>query len=159
MEPANLPFEKLLMAYRVYNPNLTSPQLETSLSILGTQTPGAIQGVISTLMSKGFGPYIQNGIAAANSMAAAFSSNVEKPVSSISPQLYIPPPRGGGGGGWSCEDDAAAIFGAATVFLVLSVMTLGAVDVLAGGAWAGISLWGGIGTGTYTLGHTAKCSF
>jgi hypothetical protein len=158
---SNLNQSQILEAMQVYYPGATAASLQAALSVVDNQSAATVQGIINSMQSGGVLPYINQAINLAKGVYTSPSTSVVAKMSvKESPDFMPPPPpKNEGGGPTACAIDGAALLAMGTVFFTLSIMTLGSVDVLAGAAWGAIALWGGIGTGAWTLGHAAACGF
>lgn len=169
----------ILQNLQVYQPQFLMSDLQAVLSFIDTNQ-ALVPQVLATMQQGQFSSYITGMAGQAKifsfdlaRMAASGGGNSISAVGSMMPgglRPIIPPSKmslpsngpgdQGGGGGYNCATDGALIFAAGIAFATLSVMTLGSVDVLAGAAWAGIALWGGIGTTGWGAAHVISgCGF
>jgi hypothetical protein len=143
----------ILQGVRPYQPAFQPADVALSLSPID-QNQAMLPTVSQYMQQIGISYYLNVAISQANKIGNAIRAsggavvvaNALRPVEGVVQPDRLPPGGppgyGSGRGGYNCAVDGAAIFAAGLAFATLSVMTLGAVDVLAGAAWAGIALWG-----------------
>ena len=161
--PASIDQATTLQQIQMYQPSYTIADLQLTLQHLNDGA--TVTEVIAGLQANGLSYYMDIAYREASLIAGDIESGVI-PARAIhaSPNMRPPaqPPGGGGGGGsrYTCQTDGALVLAAGTAFAVLSVMTMGSVDVLAGAAWGGFAIWGGLGTSAWGAGHfIAGCGF
>lgn len=168
-----LPQNQILQYLQNFQPSYTAAMVQQALGFLDSQTDAQKQTVLNNMQTQGMSYYINMLIGQSPKVAGAVnagpSSSSPSPsamrwqsAGSIDPMVarITQPPPTEGNGGYNCATDGALIFAAGIAFATLTVMTLGSVDVLAGAAWGAITLWGGLGTTGWGVGHAlAGCSF
>jgi len=168
---ASLDQQTMLATLQAYQPAVQLADIQQVLSFVDANqalVPSVLSGMQTNGMSYYIGllinqsqlvsSYLANQSSGGQIPSAIRSRGTSGDKTANPIKIAQPPPNEGGG--YNCAVDGALIFAAGLAFATLSVMTLGSVDILAGAAWGGIALWGGIGTTGWGVGHViAGCGF
>ena len=160
---SNLDSTSILSTMQNYQSLFTMTDVQQSIAFVDNHA-SLIPEVLSTLQQNGMSYYItvimqQSAKIAEGLTNGTMNANAIRANARVRPNVR-PGPLPNPGGGYNCATDGALIFAAGLAFATLSVMSLGSFDLLAGAAWAGISLWGGLGTTGWGIGHVVSgCGF
>jgi hypothetical protein len=163
----------ILRHLQMYQPAMQLTDVQAALNFLDTNQ-GSVPWVLDVLRGNGMAYFLNNAISYAGQIGDSLQSmgmanltmerlRSENSMGLVAPALRPPIRRDDGGGGgrrYNCEADGAALFFTGIALTTITVMTMGTAPVLVGAAWGAITVWGGLGSAAWGIGHVlAGCGF